>query len=82
MVRKGKVLARNTVFGVAEREHQFVTCLCILRKLEAFLLRARREAEVGKRGRDDVESRDVGPTLSKLREDFGYFEEAARPCKI
>ena len=79
MAGKGEVLERNTVFGVAQREHQLVTCFCILRELEAFLLCAGREAEVGKGGRNDVEGRELGSALNQLWEDFRYFEEAARP---
>ena len=73
------MLGRDTVFGVAQREHQLVTGFCILRELEPFLLCTGREAEVGKGGRNDVEGREVGSTLNKLWEDFRYFEEAARP---
>ena len=70
---------RRTILWVAQREHQLVTCFCILGELEPLLLRTGREAEVGKGGRDDVEGREVGSALGKLWEEFGHFEEAARP---
>ena len=73
---------RYTISGVAQREHQLVTCFCILRELETLLLWTGREAEVGKGGRDDMEGREIGSALCKVWEDFGNFEEAAGPLKL
>ena len=52
MRREGKI---STIFVVAKLEHQFVTCLRVLRQAEALFLGAGGETEVGKGGGDDVE---------------------------
>ena len=53
----------NTVLVVAELEHQFMACFCVLGKTETFLTGARREPIVWQGRGNNVKGWSVGATL-------------------
>ena len=72
------VAALGYVLMVSEVEHKFVAYFGVLREREAGLGDALAKAEVGERGRNDVESRGSVRAFEE-REQFGNLNEGARP---
>ncbi|KAF4509392.1 hypothetical protein G6O67_003568 [Ophiocordyceps sinensis] len=70
---------RLTVSVVAERGHDLVEALGVLREAEALFGDGLGEAEAGQRRGDDVERRAAVVGLGEPREDLDDFEEAAGP---
>lgn len=79
-VEEGLGTGECTVFIVAEPQHQFMTCFCILRQSEAFLVCAGGESVIREGGGDHMKGRTVfTAAASKGGEDLCYFEKTAGP---